>query len=85
MEKEKKMTKNIKKKKKPIKFRKFFLIIDLLLIVASFFLVFNLFKVDVLSARYLYIAIGGIVLIDVFLMFILNRRFKLGIKIPILI
>ena len=85
MEKEKKMTKNIKKKKKPMKFRKFFLIIDLLLIVASFFLVFNLFKVDVLSARYLYIAIGGIVLIDVFLMFILNRRFKLGIKIPILI
>ena len=85
MEKEKKMKRNIKKKKKPIKFRKFFLIIDLLLIVASFFLVFNLFKVDVLSARYLYIAIGGIVLIDVFLMFILNRRFKLGIKIPILI
>lgn len=79
------MEKLNKRKKKPMKYKMFFRITSIILVVISVVFLLMLFKVDVLSTKYMIYAILGIIVIDFCLIFVMNRRFKVLIKIPFLI
>ncbi len=80
-----KVEKTKKKQKKPKKFRKTFIALSAVILIVSAILSYFLFKIDVLDSKYLFIGLGALFVIDLLFIFVLNKRFKLWIKIPIVV
>ncbi len=81
------MNKRMKKlkKKKPMKHRFLFRSISLLMVVLSILLVVKLITMNILSLKYISIIILIIGFIETSILFMLNKRFKVIVKIPFLI
>lgn len=85
MEKSKKNVSNTKKKKKPMKHRVLFRATSLLLLITTIVFLVVVIKLNLLDVRYILVIVGLIVLIEAFLLFVLNKRFKVAIKVPFLL
>ncbi len=79
--------KNIKnnKKKKPMKHRILFRSVSVLMVILSIVLVVRLIFMNVLGFKYMILIIGLMVLIEFCILFMLNKRFKVVVKVPFLL
>ncbi len=75
----------VNRKKKPIKYWRLFRGVSGLLIIATALFVFSLARMNILSVKYWIILGIVIVAVEWFILMVLNRRFKVGFKIPFLI
>lgn len=74
-----------RKKKKPIKYRSLFILLSCILIGISIFFLAKLFKMDILGAKYMALICAIVALVELFIVLILNSRFKVAIKVPFVI
>ena len=77
--------KKTSKKIKPLKYRKFLMILSLIFAISSVFFIINLCKVDVLELRYSLIIILAIIVISTLLILIYLKNIKFGFKIPFIL
>lgn len=77
------MEKKVKKKK--MKYSKLVHFMSIILLVVTVVFLVMLFRMDILGSKYMTIACGGIGLIELLILFVLNRRFKFAIKVPFLV
>lgn len=73
-----------KKKRKPMRYRRLFRLTSILLLITTAIFLLNLLRMDLLGVKYMIILCIGLFLIEWFLLFVLNKRFKVVIKIPFL-
>lgn len=73
------------KKKKPMRYRKIFKLISILMVVITLIFLIALLKIDVLGFKYLAILISIIILIEGLILLVINKRFKLWVKVPFII
>ena len=73
------------KKKKPMRYRKIFKFISILMVVITLIFLIALLKIDVLGFKYLAILISIIILIEGLILLVINKRFKLWVKVPFII
>ncbi|HBA37649.1 MAG TPA: hypothetical protein DCY94_02910 [Firmicutes bacterium] len=73
------------RKRKPMKHKCLFKTVSIFMIVTSLLLIFNFIKIGVFGIKYISIFTVGLILIEAFLLFVMNKRFKVVIKIPFLI
>lgn len=73
-----------KTKKKPMRYRRLFKAVSIILLITTFVFLLNLFRMDLLGVKYMAILCIGIFVIEWFLLFVLNKRFKVVIKLPFL-
>ncbi len=74
-----------KRKRKPMKYKRLFVTASIFLLMSTLIFLLRLFKVDVLGLKYMAFLILFLILIELFLLFVLNKRFKVIIKVPFLI
>lgn len=82
------MEKNVKKsgkKKKHMKYWRLFRGVSIILLITTILFILSILKIDILGTKYLIIVLSVITLVDGALLFILNRKFKVGFKIPFLV
>lgn len=72
-------------KKKPMRYKKVFRLFSIIMICVSIALVYKLVVIDILTIKYILIFVGGLFLIEGLILFVLNKRFKLIIKVPFLL
>lgn len=77
--------KRIIRRKKPMKYRKFFRVMSIVLLISTVIFLIALFRLDILGIKYMLFLIAGIILIEAFLLFVWNKRFKVIIKVPFLV
>lgn len=72
-------------KRKPMRYRRLFRIVSILLIFFSLLFLVKLTSIGILGFKLLMIVYGSLALIEMFILFVLNNRFKIVIKIPFLV
>lgn len=65
-----------------MRYRKFFRLTSLVLLISTIVFLFSLLKINVLDLKYVVMLLLGIFVIESFILFVLNKRFKVVIKIP---
>ena len=79
------MSKKEKRKRKPIKHKKLFTFLSILLFIVSIILIVYIYKMNVLGLKYFLIASGALLIIDLIFSFIYLKRFKMKLKIVFVI
>lgn len=72
-------------KKKPMKHRYLFRSVSVIMIFVSILLLVELVKMDLFGIKYIGIFFVGLFLIEAFFLFVMNKRFKVIIKMPFLV
>jgi len=78
------MQKN-EKKKRPMKYRVLFRGVSVILLITTVVFLILLLKMNVLDTKYVALILGAIVILEFFLLFVMNKRFKVVIKIPFMV
>ncbi len=73
------------KSRRPMKHRKLFRFVSALLLVTTAVFLFSLLKMNILGLGILSILILGIFVIEFVILFVMNKRFKVAIKVPFLV
>lgn len=74
-----------KRKRKPMKYRILFRSTSIIMVILSIILFFMVIRLNILGLKYLAILSVAAILIEAGLLFVLNKRFKVGFKIPFFI
>lgn len=77
--------KKLVRRKKPMRYRNFFRILSAILLITTIIFLISLLKIDVLGAKYTSILLIALFAIEAFIFLVLNKRFKVAIKIPFVI
>ncbi len=73
------------KRKKTMKYWRLFRGVSITLIVTTIIFMLSLFRIDLLSGKYMLLLVTGIVVVEWVLLFVLNKRFKPVIKVPFMV